>query len=182
MKRLILISASVLIASTSFAQSKCVTAPVTLTGSQVTLTSGGSKYTTNDQVYIYYCRKHHKRHEQPYAVAGINEKYPSWPLLVNSNKDVTALPETYNVTLTTPSNTVSVCPDSTLELTANINVEKTSSYTGNYPNSNSDSKVYKKVSKREFKMAARKMRKIKRQEAKIARRTGMKVEVREPKA
>ena len=31
-------------------------------------------------------------------------------------------------------------------------------------------------------MAARKMRKIKRQEAKIARRTGMKVEVKEPKA
>ncbi|MDR3680361.1 MAG: hypothetical protein P4L41_10385 [Flavipsychrobacter sp.] len=182
MKRLIVISATFLATSSAFAQSRCVTAPINMTGSQVTLTSSGSKSVTKEQVYVYYSRRHHRRHDQEYPVSGISDRYPSMPILLRSEKDVKALPEAYNVTITTPQSNVAVCPDSTLNLAANINVEKVSSYTGNYPGTNSDNKVYNKVSKREYKMIARKMRKIKRNEDKIARRSGLTVEARSNRA
>lgn len=184
MKRLILISASLVIASSAFAQSKqrCVTAPVSVNGDKVTLTSSGSKSTTKKQVYVYYDRKHHKKHDQAYPVAAISDKYPSDPLLMTSDKTVKALPETYNVSLSTPQPNVSVCPDTALNVTANINLEKVSSYTGNYPDY-TDDKVYKKVSKRDYKVAARKMRKIHRKEEKVARKSGVSsVTVRSDKA
>ena len=182
MKRLILISASIFFASASFAQSRCITAPVNITGNQVTLTSSGNKSITSDQTYIYYSRRHPRRRHKDYIIAGINDKYPSAPILLSANKKVMAMPETYNVTLNTPQSTVSVCPDSTVNVAANINVEKVSAYTGNYPGSTGDNKTYKKVSKHDYKMVARKMRKIRRNEERVARKSGMAVEAASGKA
>ncbi len=182
MKRFFLFSATLLIGSAAFAQSKCVTAPVSITGNQVTLTSSGNKSVTNDEAYIYYSRKHHKKHEGMYTTSAINDKNPSRPMLLNSGTRVSALPESYNVSISTPQSNMAVCPDSVANLAVSINLEKESSYTGNYPNSSSDSKTYKKVTKRHYKMAARKMCKIKRNEAKIARKTGTTVEARSDKS
>ncbi|MDR3680362.1 MAG: hypothetical protein P4L41_10390 [Flavipsychrobacter sp.] len=159
----------------------CLTVPVTVTADmqQITLNSSGTKVTTNDEVFVYYSRRHHRRHEQAFPVADISDKYPSTPLMVSDTKDVNVMPETYNVTLSTPNNTVSACPETTLNVAANVNVEKTSAYTGNYPNS--DHKTYKKVSKHEYKMIARRMRRIHRKEDRIAHKTGMAVDVRTDK-
>jgi len=182
MKRLFLISASALLVSSAFAQSQqCVTGQVNVTGNQVTITSSGAKSVTKEEQYIYYCRKHHKKHDQEYAVAGIKDKWPSHPLLMNEKKDVSAVPESYSVSLSTPGN-VSICPDSAANVNATINVEKISSYTGNYPGAVTDNASYKRVSKHHYKVAARKMRKIKRNEERVARKTGNRVEARSDKA
>jgi len=179
MKRLILISASFLIVSAAFAQSRrCVTTSANVTGDQATITSSGAKSVTENETYIYYERRHHRRHEQANTVAAIPDKYPSQPLMLNSSKSVKAMSEAYNVSLSTPESNVSVCPDSTLNLSANINVEKVSSYTGNYPNSMNDNKEYKKVPKKDYKMAMRKKRQIERKEAKIVRKTHTYVDVK----
>lgn len=178
MKQLILISASFILGSAAFAQNKCVNAPLNVTGNQVTLTSSGAKSVTKQATYVYYDRRrHHRKHDRSYPVAGINVKYPSNPVMLNQGKEVKAVPETYNVSLNTPESNVSVCPDSTLNLNANINVEKVSSYTGNYPDYRDD-KTYKQVSKRNYKMAMRKKRKIERKEEKVARKAGAPVDVR----
>lgn len=177
MKRLILISASLVLASSAFAQSKCVSAPVQVSGEQVSITTSGAKSVTKKQTYIYYDRKHHHKNDQAYPVAAIGVKYPSEPLMMTSRKDAKAVPETYNVSLTTPQSNATICPDTTNMVNANINLEKVSSYTGNYPDY-TDDKVYKQVSKREYKMAERKMRKIHRKEEKVARRAGTGVSVR----
>jgi len=165
------------------ASTACINVPVQVTPdqAQIDLPSSGREVTTNDQVYVYYERRHHGKDEAPNQVSGINDPYPSKPLLVSSVMDEEVIPETYNVTLSSPqNNTVTACTDSTLNLTANINVEKTSTYTGNYPKD--DHKVYKKVSKRHYKMIARKMRKAERKANKIARRTGVPVDVKLVKA
>ena len=180
MKRLFLISAAALLASSGFAQVQCVSGQVNLTANQVTITSSGDKSVTNEKQYIYYTRRHHKKHDREYAVAGITDKWPSCPLLLNANTKVVALPETYNVTLNTPGN-VSVCPDSAANVAATINVEKVSSYTGNYPGT-TDNARYTKVSKHHYKVAARKMRKIKRNEERVARKTGHTVEAHSKQA
>ncbi len=177
MKQLILISASLVLASSAFAQSKCVTAPVQVSGEQVSITTSGAKSVTKKQTYIYYDRKHHNKHDQAYPVAAIGAKYPSDPLLMTSGKTVKAVPESYNVSLSTPQSNTTICPDTTNMVNATINLEKVSSYTGNYPDY-TDDKVYKQVSKREYKMANRKMRKIHRKEEKVARKAGTDVSVR----
>ena len=153
----------------------CVNVPVTVTPDmkQITLDNSGSKVTTKQQVYVYYNRKHRRKNENTYP--GISDRYASSPIMVSDTKDMDVVPQTYTVTVSSPQNTVSACADAPLNVMANINVERTSSYTGNYPNS--DQKVYKRVSKHEYKVIARKMRRIKRKEAKIARKTGMAVEV-----
>lgn len=180
MKRLFLISASLMMGSAAFAQSSqsnCVTAPVSLNGSQITLTTSGEKTVSKNETLLYYTRRHARHHEQAYPIAGIDQKYPSRPVVVSNVKTVAAMPETYNVTLSTPQNNVSVCNDAPLNLAANINVEKVSSYTGNYPDK-SENKTYKQVSKHHYKMAARKIRKVKKNEDKIARKTGLNVEAK----
>ena len=153
----------------------CINVPVTLTGNmqEVTLNSDGQQMTTSDNVYVYYARKRHKRHETAYPIADVNAKYPSKPILLRSEKDVQSMPQTYKVSLSTPNNTVNVCPDSTLNIAANINVEKTSEYSGYYPNKNK--KEYKCVSKRKYKRIARNMRKAERHERRVARLSGVKV-------
>ena len=166
----------------SAATTACINVPVNIAPdmTQISLPESGNTVATTDKVYVYYTRKHHRRHDKPNDIPGIADKYTSRPILLSTTKDADVRPETYTVTLSSSGNPVSACADSTLNLTANINVEKTSSYTGNYPDNNH--KEYKKVSKREYKMIARRMRRIQRKEDKIARRTGLPVDVTTAKA
>lgn len=152
----------------------CVTAPVNITSDpkELTLTANGQTSTSTDNVYVYYHKKHHKRKEAAYAVAGVPDPYPSAPLLLSTSKDVKAVPETYKLSVNSADNMITVCPDSTANVAANISVEKTSEYTGNYTTSN---KMYKKVSKHAYKKSMRKMRKAKRKEHKIEKATGVEV-------
>jgi len=155
----------------------CITTPVALTGDQkeVTVGNSGQTETFTNSNYIYYERRRHKR-EVAHAIPGIASAYPSKPLLISSTKDVEVIPDSFRVTANTPQSTVTACPDVTTDIAANINVEKISSYTGYYPG-NTNNKTYKMVSKRDYKIAARKMRKAERKDRKIARRTGVKVNV-----
>lgn len=177
MKRLILISASLIIGSAAFAQQRCINTPVHVQGRQVTVTTSGNKSVANKQVYIYYTRKHHHKGDQQFPVAGINDRYPSEPLLMASGQLVNTVPESYNISLVTPQQNASICPDSTLNLDAEILLNRTQSYTGAYPGT-MENKVYKKVTKHQYKVAARKMRKAHRKEVKVARRAGMPVDVK----
>jgi len=147
-----------------------------MTANQVTLTSSGAKTSTNNETYIYYAGRH-KKHGNC-QIPGVSAKFASRPLMLNEHLDVSAVPETYNVSLSTPQSNLSICPDSTANLSATINLEKVSSFTGNYPGGTGDNKQYKEVSKKRYRMAARKMRKIKRNEAKVASKTGTVVEAR----
>ena len=156
----------------------CVNVPVTVTPDmkQVNLPNSGTVVANKTETFVYYSRRRPRRHETAYAVAGISDKYPSHPIKIDAEKDMNVMPQTYNVSLNSPQdNTVTACPDSTLNLTAGINVASESSYTGNYPSQ--DNKNYKKVSKRTYKMAARRMRRVHRKEDKIARKTGVPVDV-----
>lgn len=152
----------------------CITAPVKINAdaNEMTLTATGQKITSGENVYIYYHKKHHRKHEKAYPIAGLDEKYPSAPVLLNASQKVNVVPETYKVSVTARDNSVSVCNNSTLNIAANVNLEKTSSYAGYYP---SATKEYKKVSKHVYKKSERKMRKAERKEKKIARMTGMAV-------
>jgi len=161
----------------------CVNVPVNVTPdmSQVNLPNSGTVVADKNETFVYYTRKHHKKHEADYAVSGISDKYPSRLVKIDAETDMNIMPQTYTVSLNTQqNNTVTACADSTLNLTANVNLEKVSSYTGNYPNQ--DNKNYKKVSKRTYKMVARRMRRVRRKEDKIARKTGVPVDVSTAKA
>ncbi len=160
----------------------CISVPVNVTPDmkQVNLPASGSEVTTTDKVYVYYAKKHHGKEDMAYPVTGIEDKYPSKPILVSSKKNMDVTPETYTVSLNGAENQVTACTDKPLDLTANINVEKTSSYTGNYPKD--DHRTYKKVSKHHYKVIARKMRKAQKKADKIARRTETSVEVKTEKA
>lgn len=156
----------------------CISVPVEVKPdvASVTLPASGSEVTTTDNVYVYYAKKRGKKDDRPYPISAIDDKYPSAPVRVSNGRTTEVMPETYTVSLSGQQNDVKACPDQTLELTANVNVEKTSTYTGNYPKS--DHKVYKKVSKRHYKQIARKMRHAERKADKIARRTGVPVSVK----
>lgn len=152
----------------------CITAPVNITSDpkEMTLTANGQTTTTNNNVYVYYHRKRHKKSEAAYSVANVPDAYPSDPLLLNTTKKVTPVPETYKLSVNSADNMITVCPDSTANVAATINVEKTSEYAGYYPGAKNE---YKKVSKHIYKKSQRKMRKAQRKEAKIARATGVEV-------
>jgi len=161
----------------------CVNVPVNVTPdvSQINLPNSGTIVTNKTETFVYYSRKHHRRHEAAYPISGISDKYPSRLIKIDAEKDMSVLPQNYSVSLNSPQdNTVTACPDSTLNLIAGINVEKVSSYTGYYPDHNN--KKYKKVSKRTYKMVARSMRRIHRKEDKIARKTHVPVDVSTAKA
>lgn len=156
----------------------CVNVPVSVTPDmkQLSLPNSGTVVTDKNETFVYYSRKHHRRHETANTVTGINDRYPSHLVRIDAEKDMKVIPQTYTVSLNSQqNNTVTACPDSTLNLTAAINLEKVSSYTGNYPDQ--DNKNYKKVSKHTYKMVAKRMRRIERKENKIARRTGVAVDV-----
>ncbi len=156
----------------------CVKVPVDVKPdvSQITLPASGSKVTTDNKTFVYYTRKRHKKNEAAYPVAGLSEQYPSKPLEVADRKDMSIQPEAYTVSLSNTKSPVAACENQTLNLTANVNVEKTSTYTGNYPHDGHTS--YQKVSKRHYKMIARKKHNAERKANKIAKRTKQHVEVK----
>ncbi len=160
------------------ARTACINVPVDVKPdvNQITLPASGSKVTTENKTYVYYARKRHKKDDQAFPVAGLNAEYPSEPLEVRMDKNMSIRPETYTVSVGNASNDVTACLNRTVELTANVNVEKTSTYTGDYPNNTHAN--YQEVSKRHYKMIARKMRNAERKANKIARRTGQPVVVK----
>jgi len=158
----------------------CISVPVEVTPDmkEVSLPASGAKVTTDNKTYVYYDRKRGKKDDREYPVSGLNEKYPSEPLLITDQKDVTIQPETYTVSVDPARQDVTACTNNTLGLTANVNVEKTGTYTGNYPESSHS--TYKKVSKRDYKMIARKKSHAERKANKIAKRAAMDVGVKQP--
>lgn len=156
----------------------CIKVPVNVKPdvSQITLPASGSKVTTDNRTFVYYNRKRHKKDDQAFPIAGVNAEYPSEPMQVIMTKDMQIRPETYSVSLNSRTDNVTACADRTLDLTANVNVEKTATYTGNYPTD--DRNTYVEVSKRDYKMIARKMRHAERKANKIAKRTGEPVVVK----
>ena len=161
----------------------CVNVPVNISPDmkQVNLPNSGTVVTDKTETYVYYSRKHHRRSEKAYPVTGISDKYPSYLIKIDAEKNMNVMPQTYSVSLNSQqNNTVTACAGTTLDITANVNLERVSSYTGNYPNQ--DNKTYKKVHKRTYKMIVRRMRRIHRKEDKIARRTGVPVDVSTNKA
>jgi len=158
------------------ARTACVNVPVEVKPDmdKLSLPVSGSKVTTANKTYIYYTRKHHRKSDDAYPVAGLNEEYPSDPLQVNEKMLRSIRPETYSVSVNNSRNDVTACMNRTLDLTANVNVEKTSTYTGNYPQNGS---TYVRVCKHHYKMISRKMHAAQRKADKIARRTGQHVEV-----
>ena len=180
MKRLILIFASFAATSLAFAQSaqtQCVNTAVNLKGDQLTLTTSGARSATWKHGYVYYEKKRHRKNDSVFTLQGVAAESPSKPLLLNSSLDVTPVPERYNVSVSLPEQSMTACPDSLSTVAAILNVERVASYTGNYP-ANKTAQNYRKVSKRDYKMAMRKKRKIERKEEKIARRAEVNVEVR----
>ena len=161
----------------------CVNVPVSVTPDmkQVNLPNSGAVVTDKNETFVYYSRKHHKRHESANTIAAIPERYPSRLVKIDAEKDMKVMPQTYTISLNTQQNNmVTACADSTLNLTAAINLEKVSSYTGNYPDQ--DNRNYKKVSKHTYKMVAKRMRRVERKENQIARKTGVPVDVSTNKA
>jgi len=156
----------------------CVNVPVEVKPdvSQITLPASGSKITTENKTFVYYARKRHKKDDQAYPVAGLNEQYPSEPLEVSKRKDMSIRPETYTVSVGNNRTDVTACVNKTLVLPASVNVEKTSTYTGNYPQDGTA--TYKEVSKRHYKMIARKTRRAERKANKIAKKTGQEVVIK----
>lgn len=154
----------------------CVNVPVQVTPdvNQITLPASGSKVTTNNKTYVYYERKRHKKDDVAYPVAGLNAQYPSDIMEVDQRTDMSIRPEMYTVSLNGNQTEVAACENRPLSLTANVNVEKTATYTGNYPAA-SNNATYVKVSKRHYKMIARKMHNAERKANKIAKKTEMEV-------
>jgi len=151
----------------------CINVPVNINTDmkEVTLNSNAQKITTTDETYVYYHKRRHKK-DAVNTNNAIADEHPSTPLLLSAKSDVQTVPETYKLTVNPATNTVNVCPDSALNLTASINVEKTAEYAGYYPKSKAE---YKKISKRHYMKSEKKLRKVHRKEAKIARMTGVKV-------
>lgn len=181
MKRLILIAACIAATTSAMAQKECVKTAVNLTGNQATLTTSGAKSTTVRQNFVYYERKRLRKHDSVVTLPGIAAENPSVPLMLNSTEDVKPVQEMHAVSVSLPQNNVTACPDSAMNLTAMVNVESVASYTGNYPGTKTEPN-YVKVSKRHYKMAARKVRKIERKQEKMARKADVNVEIKSTEA
>lgn len=151
----------------------CIDVPVNLTADtkEVTL-QGAAPSTTTDKVYVYYERRHRRRPLAP-EFADLTDSRASNPILLSTTKDMQAVPQSYKVSVTSNDNSVKACPDQPLNITANVNVEKESEYTGFYPAAAKAS--YKLVSRRTYRRTERKMRKAERKEEKVARMTGVTV-------
>ncbi len=156
----------------------CLNVPVEIRPdmSEISLPASGSKITTENKTFVYYNRKRHKKDDQAYPVAGLNAQYPSDPLPVNQKTDIQIKPETYTVSLNRTRSEVTACVNKTVLLTGDVNVEKTSTYTGNFPKG--DNATYLEVSKRDYKMIDRKKRHAERKANRIAKKTGQPVVVK----
>ncbi|MCD6013581.1 MAG: hypothetical protein K0Q79_3443 [Flavipsychrobacter sp.] len=154
----------------------CFNVPVTLTGTtkEITVGGNGATKTTTEATYVYYKMKNRDRALAP-EFADLRDPNASTPLLLSSSKTVESVAQTYRVSLATPSDqhNMVVCEDKSLDLTADINVEKVGAYSGFYPSASKNK--YKEVSKCVYKKVARKMRKAERKEEKVAKLTGVKV-------
>lgn len=134
----------------------------------ITLECGATK-TTTGTTYVYYHKNKYRSRALAPEYAALTDPRASTPVLLNTTKKVEPVPQTYTVTVNTPDNNVRVYEDRPLEVTTNINVERTSDYTGYY--TTSTNKQYKEVSRRVYNKSERKMRHALRKEEKIARMT-----------
>jgi len=150
-------------------QTACVTAPLNLENNTKEVTLGGDAISTSSSATYVYYHKRHRHHALAPEFAALNDPTASTPVLLSTSKSVSAVPQTYKVTVSTENNNIQVCEDQPLDLSANINIEKSSEFTGNYPSSNRN---YKEVSKHAYKRIARKMRHAEKKEKKVARLTG----------
>ncbi len=135
---------------------------------EVSLACGDIK-TTTGSVYVYYLKNRDRKRALAPEYANLTDPRASTPVLLNTSKKVEAVPQTYKVTVSTPDNSIRVYEDRPLEVTANINVEKTTEYTGYYPAKTNTQ--YKEVSKRIYRKTERKMHNAIRKEQKVARMT-----------
>jgi hypothetical protein len=148
----------------------CVNAPLNLSNTTKEVTLGGDAVSTSLQsTYVYY-HKRHRRHALAPEFSDLNDPTASTPVLLSKSKSVTAIPQTYKVTVSTSNSNIQVCEDQPVNLSADINVEKTNEYTGNYPSKSN--KQYKEVKKHVYKKIAKKMRHAEKKEAKVARLSG----------
>ena len=152
----------------------CFNVPLNLTGNTKEVTVGGTlPGMTTEQTYVYYHRRKHAKRALAPEFADVPDAKASNPILLNRDKEMRAMqPQSYKVTLNTAEDQMRVCPDSTMNVQANINVEQEGEYTGNYPTT---AKNYKLVSKRTYKRTARKMHNAERKEERVARLTGVTV-------
>jgi hypothetical protein len=149
----------------------CFSDPLSLTNNNKEVTLDKSPVVTkNSNVYVYYHRKKMKDYNATKDFPDVPDPNASKPVLISCGETKQVVPETYKVTVTTPQNQVVACPDSTLSLTTDINVEKEASFTGNYPSSKND---FKQVSKRTYKKVARKARHAMKKEDIVASTTGV---------
>ncbi len=153
----------------------CINVPVNLTGEEskeVTL-DGAAIQTSTDKVYVYY-HKRHRRRPLSSDYSDLVDPKASTPILISKTDNMTAVPQTYRVTAATSDNSVQVCPDQTLNVATNVNVEKESEFTGYYP-TKATNKNYKLVSRRVYRKTERKMRKARRREHRVSQLTGVDV-------
>jgi hypothetical protein len=153
----------------------CLEVPVNITTEPkvIRTETTAAKAVDEKKVYIYYHEDEPLTAEERYARRHIPDDNPSAPLLLRSTKNVRFVPKEYTVTVTPAEDRVKVCPDKPVDISANINVEKSSAYTGKY--AGSSNKVYKEVCKSVYNKAARKMRKAKRKEEKVSEMTDIDV-------
>ena len=155
----------------------CVSTSVNVTSHPKEITVGTTPDAmVSDKTYVYYHVGKYRRHDSSYASPAIKDPTPSRPLLLSVTKRVEANPETYKVTVsTTPADSnMNVCLGQPVDVPTDIDVEKISSFTGNYPDAAQQG--YKEVSKREYMRAERKMRKVEKKETKVSNITGVTVE------
>jgi len=178
MKR-ILVICTIFAGASCYAQTDnpaCLDVPLNVTSNTKEVTVGATlPNMTTEQTYVYYHRRKHSKRSLAPEFADVPDNRASNPILLSRDKDIQAAqPQSYSVTLATPEDRMKVCPDSTLNVQANISVEQENEYTGNYPTAN-DKKNYKLVSKRTYHRTARKMRNAERKEERVARLTGVTV-------
>jgi len=153
----------------------CVNAQINIDAQPVSITANGQQNQVTQKAFVYFhVKKLHHRHL--YTNAEIVDSHPSKPLLLSTTTKDVLVPQTYNVTVTGQNENQTVCADSTVTVAANINVEKTSTYSGYYNNTEN---TYTRVSKGVYMRAERKMRKAERKEEKVARITKTPVETTE---
>src|SRR6202012_5623132 len=89
----------------------CIDVPVTLTADtkEVTL-EGAAPSTTNTKTYVYYERRHRRRALAP-DFADLTDPRASNPILLSTEKDMQAVPQSYKVTVNSNEDHIKVCPD-----------------------------------------------------------------------
>jgi hypothetical protein len=157
----------------------CLTVPLTINSQPQEVTVNNTTTTTSNKIFVYYHekRRKHRRNETWNANGQIPDSHPSRPLLLSTVDKANVTPETYKISVTSPDDHLKVCQDQQAQVSATINVEKSSEYTGNYMSASNNNNEYRRVSKRMYRRAERKMRRIERKERRIDRLTHVQVNV-----